>query len=117
MTATVSETQVAPITRERVHAFGDAVNDHNPVHFDEEFAKASGLPTTVVHGPLTVAVVLDTIVAQLGADAILNLDVRLRAPVFPGDTFYVRPADYGVSVHKPDGTVVATAVLITKDDE
>jgi acyl dehydratase len=110
----IKEARLHRITQDRVRAFGDAVGDHNPIHFDEDFARASGLPTTVVHGPLTVAVVLDAVVAQLGTDQLLNMDVRLRAPVHPGDELIVREAEYGVSVEKEDGTTVATAVLITQ---
>lgn len=112
MTEIVPRT-LAPISRGQVQDYAEAVGDFNPIHFDAEFAAAAGLPDTVVHGPLTVAKIADVLVAQLGADALLNLDVRLRAPVFPGDELTVEAADYGVSVHKADGTLVATAVVIT----
>lgn len=106
----------APITRDRIADYGDAVGDHNPVHFDIDFAKAAGLPDTVVHGPFTATIVIDQLIAQLGADALLNLDLRLRGPVFPGDTLSIRPADYGVDVHNQSGTLVATGVTIFTGD-
>ena len=111
----LDDTTLAPITQERVQLFGDAVGDYNPVHFDEAFAQRAGLPTTVVHGPFTATLVLDAIVGKVGAGRLLNMDVRLRAPVHPGDELTVRDADYGVSVDKADGTTVATAVLITEE--
>jgi acyl dehydratase len=107
----------APITRERVADYGDAVGDHNPVHFDVAFAKAAGLPDTVVHGPFTTTLVIDQLVAQLGADALLNLDLRLRGPVFPGDALTITAADYGVDVHNQSGALVATGVTILSGDE
>ncbi|MDQ1488066.1 MAG: hypothetical protein QOD57_4270 [Actinomycetota bacterium] len=113
----ITRTTLPPITREQVQHYAEAVGDFNPMHFDVDFAKAAGLPDTVVHGPLTVAKIADVLVAQLGADALLNLDVRLRAPVFPGDELTVESADYGVSVTKADGTVAATGVVITREDE
>ena len=109
----IAPTTLAPITRDQVQSYAEAVGDFNPVHFDVDFARAAGLPDTVVHGPLTVAKITDVLVAQLGADALLNLDVRLRAPVFPGDQLTVESAEYGVAVSKADGTVVATGVVIT----
>ncbi len=108
---------IKPITREQIARFASAVGDFNPVHFDVEFAKAAGLPNTVVHGPFTVALVLDAIVRQLGRDAIQNLDARLRAPVYPGDELTVVPTDYGVEVRNAAGTVVATAVLILEGED
>jgi acyl dehydratase len=107
----------APITRDRIADYGDAVGDHNPVHFDVEFAKAAGLPDTVVHGPFTTTIVIDQIIAQLGPDALLNLDLRLRGPVFPGDALTVSAADYGVDVHNQSGALVASGVTILLGEE
>lgn len=111
------ETTLAPITRERVADYGDAVGDHNPVHFDQGFAKAAGLPDTVVHGPFTATLIIDQIIAQLGSDSLLNLDLRLRGPVFPGDALTVRAADYGVEVLNQTGVLVATGVTILAGDD
>lgn len=108
---------VKPVTREQVAKYASAVGDFNPVHFDIEFAKAAGLPNTVVHGPLTVALVLDAIARQLGRDNILNLDTRLRAPVYPGDQLKVVSTDYGVEVRNGEGTLVATAVVLLRGEE
>lgn len=118
---TITEATAAPVTREHVGMFGDAVGDHNPVHFDLEFAKSAGLPDTVVHGPLTAAIVLDLLVAQLGAEAVLNLDLRLRGPVFPGDQLTITPhqfgiEDRGIEVHNQSGALVATGLLVLEGD-
>ena len=114
---TVQETTSAPITRERIADYGDAVGDHNPVHFDVAFARAAGLPDTVVHGPFTATIVIDQLIAQLGPDALLNLDLRLRGPVFPGDALTVRAAEYGVDVINQSGALIATGVTILTGDE
>ena len=110
-------TTIAPITRDQVRHYAEAVGDFNPVHFDVDFAQAAGLPDTIVHGPLTVAKIADVLVAHVGADQLLNLDVRLRAPVFPDEQLTVEGTEYGVKVTKADGTVAATAVLITRGSE
>jgi acyl dehydratase len=118
---TIAPAIANPITRDAIAAYGDAVGDHNPVHFDVDFAKSTGLPDTVVHGPLTTAIVIDRLIAQFGADNILNLDVRLRGPVFPGDSLTLTPIDYGeqdrgVEVHNQRGERVATVTTILKGD-
>ncbi|MBM3518267.1 MAG: acyl dehydratase [Alphaproteobacteria bacterium] len=117
----IEPTKSNPITRDEVAAYGDAVGDHNPVHFDPAFAKAMGLADTVVHGPLTTAIIVDRLIAQFGADNILNLDVRLRGPVFPGDQLSMTPIDYGeqdrgVEVHNQRGERIATVTTILKGD-
>jgi acyl dehydratase len=108
---------VKPVTREQVAKFASAVGDFNPMHFDVEFARAAGLPNTVIHGPLTVALVLDAIARQIGPENILNLDTRLRAPVYPGDELKVVSTDYGVEVRNGAGALVATAVVLLRGDE
>lgn len=110
-----------PIEREHVASYGDAVGDHNPVHFDPEFAASAGLPDTVVHGPLTTAIIVDQVIAQVGAENLRNLDVRLRGPVFPGDVLTITPIEYGesdrgVDVHNQRGEQVATVILILEGD-
>jgi hydroxyacyl-ACP dehydratase HTD2-like protein with hotdog domain len=71
----------------------------------------------VVHGPFCATIVIDRLIAQLGPDSLLNLDLRLRGPVFPGDELTISAADYGVDVHNQSGALVATGVTILEGDE
>lgn len=103
--------ETAPVTRVQISRYAGAVNDFNPIHVDEEFARAAGMPSVIAHGPLTVALALDLIVAQLGPEAVGRLEARLTAPVFPGDQLTLVPTDEGAQVEKQDGTVVATLIL------
>ena len=113
----ITDAKAAAITRERISDYGDAVGDHNPVHFDRDFAEAAGLPDTVVHGPFTAAIVIDQLVAQIGSARLLNLDLRLRGPVFPGDELAVSAAEFGVDVRNQSGVLIATGVTILEGDE
>ena len=38
-------------------AYAEVSGDHNPIHTDPEFARAAGLPGTVLHGLYTMALV------------------------------------------------------------
>lgn len=107
----IEESTRGPVDRVQIARYAGAVDDYNPVHVDEEFAKAAGLPSVIAHGPLTVALALDAVVAQLGPDALRSATARLSAPVFPGDVLLVAPTGAGVQVSKADGTVVATVAL------
>jgi acyl dehydratase len=99
------------VTRVQIARFAGAVGDFNPIHLDDAFAAKAGLPSVIAHGPLTLALILDVIVAQIGADSIQSFDARLRAPVFPGDALTVVPSDVGVEVKNGADAIVAVASL------
>jgi acyl dehydratase len=101
----------APITPVQIARYAGAVDDYNPIHLDEEFAKAAGMPSVVAHGPLTAALVIDRLVAQVGAEALSAADIRLRAPVFPGEALTVVPTEGGVEARKAGGSVAATVAV------
>jgi acyl dehydratase len=107
----LKESTAAAVTREQILRYAGAVSDFNPMHLDEEFAKAAGMPSVIAHGPLTAAIVLDLIVSQISANGLAAAEVRFRAPVFPGDELSILPTEGGVEVRKGDGSVAATVAL------
>ena len=54
---TALEEKVFFIDRAMLKAYADASGDQNPIHQNEEFAKAVGLPNVISHGMLTMALV------------------------------------------------------------
>lgn len=111
------------------------MNNH-PMHCDSAFAAKSEFGKPLVNSGLTLAIVLGMTVADVSGKAIANLgwsDIKLLAPVFPGDTVYAesevldkresksRPTQGIVTVlttgKKADGTVFMTfvrSVLVPK---
>jgi acyl dehydratase len=111
------------------------MNTH-PMHFDEEYAKASEFGRTIVCSPFTVALLVGMSVTDVSQKAIANLgwrEIRLTQPVFPGDTLYAesevletresksRPEAGVVTVRttgrNQDGVVVCTferTILVSK---
>jgi len=66
------------------------MNTH-PLHFDDEYGKASEFGRCIVASPLTVALVVGMSVTDVSQKAIANLgwkDITMPAPLFPGDTLY-----------------------------
>ena len=66
------------------------MNTH-PLHFDEEYGKASEFGRCLVASPLTVAIMVGMSVTDVSQKAIANLgwrEIRLTHPVFAGDTLY-----------------------------
>lgn len=64
------------------------MNTH-PLHFDQEYAKASEFGKIIVCSPLTVALMAGMSVSDVSQKAIANLgwtDIKLTHPVFVGDT-------------------------------
>ncbi|TAK72611.1 MAG: MaoC family dehydratase [Betaproteobacteria bacterium] len=99
------------------------MNNH-PMHCDHAFAAKSEFGKPLVNSGLTLAIVLGMTVADVSGKAIANLgwtEIKLTAPVFPGDTVYAesevlekresksRPTQGIVTVRttgkKADGTV------------
>jgi len=54
---TALEEKVFYLDRAMLKAYADASGDQNPIHQNEEFAKAVGLPNVIAHGMLTMALV------------------------------------------------------------
>lgn len=83
---------VAPVvkrlTREQIARYADAANDHNPIHVDEAFARATPFGGTIAHGMLVLASISEMLTAAFGEAWLTGgkLRVRLRAPARPGDT-------------------------------
>ena len=96
-----SEKDIGVLSLEQIVRFAGAVQDFNPIHYDDAFARKAGLPGVIAHGPLTFLIALDALFAERGADSVTGLAVRLKAPVTPGTPLSV--------VFGADGEVVLKA--------
>lgn len=88
------------VTREDVKAYADVSGDQNPLHQDEEVARAAGFPTIVAHGMFTMGHLASAVVTWAGeTEALTSMQVAFRAPVFVGETIVaggsVRALDAG----------------------
>lgn len=104
---------IATVSRRAIVQYAGIVQDFNPVHYDDEFAKKSGLPGTIAQGPLTLTLVLDALVAQHGVDSIAGIKVRLKAPVVPQDQLHLDgDADGNISAKVGGKEVLAGSVQL-----
>ena len=46
-----------PLSQNQIADYADASGDFNKIHLDADFARAAGLPGTIVHGMLTMGLV------------------------------------------------------------
>ena len=70
-----------PLTRTDFVRYQGASGDFNPIHHDEEFAKASGFPTVFSVGMLQAGILATFATDWLGA----SNGVQFREQVWPGD--------------------------------
>ena len=74
-----------PLTRTDFVRYQGASGDFNPIHHDEEFAKASGFPTVFSVGMLQAGILAGYCAEWLGADNVRRFAVQFREQVWPGD--------------------------------
>ena len=77
---------VGPLTRTDLVRYQGASGDFNPIHHDEPFATAAGLPAPLSLGMLQAGMLATWATDWLGADAVRSFRVRFADRVFPGDT-------------------------------
>ncbi|MCG8360251.1 MAG: MaoC family dehydratase [Kiloniellales bacterium] len=88
------------------------MNSH-PLHCDHAFAAKSEFGRPLVNSALTLAIVVGMTVNDVSAQSVANLgwrEIKLTAPVFPGDTVYARSEVMAVreSKSRPTQGVVTT---------
>ena len=93
------------VTREDVRAFADAGGDANPLHQDDEVARAAGFPGIVAHGMFTMGHLASCVTRWAGGpERVRRLSAQFRAPVFMGEEIVAGgrvkavDADHGVAV-------------------
>ena len=86
------------------HRYAGASGDFNPIHIDEEFAKAVGLPGRILHGLYTMAQVARAQTEAAGDPAapLRRLSVQFRGMGFPEQEMTVS----GNEREGGDGTVI-----------
>lgn len=88
------------ITVEKLHGFADAIDDHDPIHVDPEYAKTTIYGKNIAHGVYlncTISAMLSELVAG-GIDA--KLSIKYTAPVFADDTITVTGTVNEVNVER-----------------
>jgi meromycolic acid (3R)-3-hydroxyacyl-[acyl-carrier protein] dehydratase HadB len=71
---------------EDIHAYAEASGDRNPLHLDEEAARAAGFPGVIAHGMFTMGHLGSCLTRWAGAAAaITHLRAAFRSPVMTGD--------------------------------
>ena len=96
------------------HRYAGASGDFNPIHIDEEFAKAVGLPRTILHGLYSMGLVAKANAGALaGGDprALKKLSVQFRGMGFPEQEIVVSG-----TVKEVEGNRVVVETMATQGE-
>ena len=99
-------------TEDDLHLFTGVSHDHNPIHFNREYASSKGFDGVVCHG-LHVGSLVTEIGGQLSMLA-AGMNFRFRRPVYFGDTVTCT-----LTIDEMDerGRVKCTALFANQKDE
>jgi acyl dehydratase len=95
------------------HRYAGASGDFNPIHIDDEFAKAVGLPRNILHGLYSMGLVAKANAALAGGDprALKRLSVQFRGMGMPEQEIVVSG-----TVKSADGDTVVVDTVATQGD-
>lgn len=102
-----------PITRLQLALFAAAAADHNPIHVDDDAARAGGLPRAIAHGMLTMAFLGRALTRCVPQSSIRSLEGRFVAMAFPGDVVTSSATVTAIAV--VDGELRAELALAAKN--
>ena len=97
------------------HRYAGASGDFNPIHIDDEFAKAVGLPRNILHGLYSMGLVARANTDLAGGDprALKRLSVQFRGMGMPEQEIVVS----GTVKSADGGRVVVDTVAAQGDTE
>ena len=73
--------------------YAEASGDRNPIHLDDQVARAAGLPGVILHGLCTMAMTTGAIIDACAGgepERLRSIAVRFSRPVLPGRTITIR---------------------------
>jgi acyl dehydratase len=105
------EISVGPITRTDIVRFAGAGGDFNPLHHDEEYARAAGFETVFAMGQMQAGMLSRLATDWLGLANIRSYRVRFSAKVWPDDVLVLRGTEEGRRRDETTGEDLVDAVL------
>ena len=103
------------LTTEHVKTYAEMTGDHNPLHFDEDFASKTKFKKLVVQGGLTTGLLHALVAMDMPGPGtvFLSQNWKFTAPVFIGDTITAEAEIVSIHASKP---VTQLKVAITRQN-
>ena len=105
------ELRVGPLTRTDIVRFAGAGGDFNPLHHDEEYARAEGFETVFAMGQFQAGLLSRLAAEWFGIENVRRYRVRLKAKVWPGDVLVLRGREIA-----RDGDIVQCELEAVRED-
>ncbi len=102
-----------PLTRQMFVRYSGASGDLNPMHYDDNMARAAGNPSVFSQGMHQSALLATFATDWLGAENVRRFGVRFREQVWPDDVLTCTGEVTAVSVVS-DGRLVTVALTCTR---
>lgn len=83
---TKEKVEFPEITREQIKEYAELSGDFNPIHLNDEFARAAGLPSVIAHGMYSMALA-SVALERWGYEVsvIHDLEAKFKEKVYPGE--------------------------------
>lgn len=78
-----------PVAKLQLVMYAGASGDFNPLHTDDDFAKAVGMPGVIAHGMLIMGFVGQAITDWIPRRNLKKMGVRFAGMTFPGETITI----------------------------
>ncbi len=104
-----------PVSRTDLVRYAGASGDFNPLHHDETFARAAGLPGVMAHGMFSAGLLGSFLISWVGERPIRRFKVRFLSPVWPGDTLRAGGNLLGTATRE-GRTVALLALRLWRED-
>jgi acyl dehydratase len=103
------------VTARDIELFTEISGDRNPLHYDEEVARASRFGGIVVQGGVTTAILNAVVAEDLPGPGTVFLEVHwsFKAPVRPGDTI---TGEVEVTKARADKPITELKTRVIRDD-
>ena len=105
------------VMQENINQHAEASGDFNPIHIDEEFARKTLVGGTIAHGMLVLAYISQLMTDAFGKGWVDSgkLNVRFKAPAYPGDILTISGKISRIE-KSDDQTLVKCEVLVTNQN-
>ena len=104
------------VTARDIELFTEISGDRNPLHYDEELAKATRFGGIVVQGGVTSAILNAVVAEDLPGPGTVFLEVNwsFKAPVRPGDTI---TGEVEITKARADKPISELRTRVIRDDD
>lgn len=96
-------TRSITLTAEHIRNYAEITGDHNPLHFDENFASKTKFKRLVVQGGMTTGLLHALVAMDMPGPGtvFLSQNWKFTAPVFIGDTITAEAEILSIHASKP----------------